>query len=38
MLREGAHHKGIVVHNSALDGVKVVQEIKDITSLARRRL
>jgi hypothetical protein len=38
MLRDGAHHQGIVVHNSALDGVTVVQEIKDIKSLARIRL
>jgi hypothetical protein len=38
MLRNGAPHKGIVVHNSALDEVKALQAIYEIRLLAQRRL
>jgi hypothetical protein len=38
MLRDGAHHQGIVVHHRALDEVKALQEISEVISLAQRRL
>jgi hypothetical protein len=38
MLRDGAHHKGIVVYNSALDEVKVFQELQEMRLFAKRGL